>query len=135
MSAPSSPLFERFSENPILDARAWPYPVNTVFNPGACLVGEETVLLVRVEGREANRDGFGARVALLRDGKATMWRRIHTDGSYLSACEAVAHFGLGSAAAVEAVGVIWPGGARERFGVAGVDQTLTLRQGEGQDWP
>lgn len=42
-------LFERSAANPILVAEQWPYPVNTVFNPGATRVGEETVLLCRVE--------------------------------------------------------------------------------------
>src|ERR1043166_3588066 len=42
-------LFERHAANPILTARDWPYPAHTVFNAGACQVGDETVLLVRVE--------------------------------------------------------------------------------------
>jgi beta-1,2-mannobiose phosphorylase / 1,2-beta-oligomannan phosphorylase len=44
-------LFERHSANPILTAKDWPYPVNAVFNPGAALIGGETLLLVRVEDR------------------------------------------------------------------------------------
>jgi beta-1,2-mannobiose phosphorylase / 1,2-beta-oligomannan phosphorylase len=47
----SSELFQRNPANPLLTAADWPYPVNTVFNPGATRVGEETVLLVRVEDR------------------------------------------------------------------------------------
>ena len=42
-------------------------------------------LSVRLEGVESNRDGIGARVALLRTGRDPMWRRVHRDGSYLSA--------------------------------------------------
>lgn len=42
-------LFQRHPSNPILNAKAWPYPANSVFNAGATLVGEETLLLVRVE--------------------------------------------------------------------------------------
>ncbi|RIK41461.1 MAG: glycosidase, partial [Chloroflexi bacterium] len=45
-------LFTRSSENPILKASDWPYPANTVFNPGATLLPNgETLLLVRVEDR------------------------------------------------------------------------------------
>src|SRR5438067_12553062 len=44
-------LFERAAANPILTARDWPYSAHTVFNAGACQVGDETVLLVRVEDR------------------------------------------------------------------------------------
>ena len=42
-------LFRRSVANPILTAAEVPYPANSVFNPGAARVGDETVLLVRVE--------------------------------------------------------------------------------------
>ncbi len=51
---PYAELFHRHGGNPILTARDWPYPVNTVFNAGACRLGEETVLLVRVEDRRGH---------------------------------------------------------------------------------
>jgi predicted GH43/DUF377 family glycosyl hydrolase len=44
-------LFERHPANPILTVDAWPYPANAVFNAGAVLVGQTTLLLVRVEDR------------------------------------------------------------------------------------
>ena len=45
-------LFHRHPQNPILSALDWPYPVNTVFNPGATLLPNgETLLLARVEDR------------------------------------------------------------------------------------
>ena len=47
-------LFHRHADNPILTARDWPYPANTVFNAGTCQMGEETVLLVRVEDRRGH---------------------------------------------------------------------------------
>jgi predicted GH43/DUF377 family glycosyl hydrolase len=47
-------LFNRHSANPILSAGDWPYPAHTVFNAGACQVGDETVLLVRVEDRRGH---------------------------------------------------------------------------------
>jgi predicted GH43/DUF377 family glycosyl hydrolase len=46
-----SDLFVRHPAGPILSARDWPYPVNTVFNAAAARLGGETVLLVRVEDR------------------------------------------------------------------------------------
>jgi len=49
--APERELFRRSAANPLLAAKEWPYPVNTVFNPGAALVDGETVLLCRVEDR------------------------------------------------------------------------------------
>jgi len=45
----SKPLFERHQHNPIITAADLPYASNAVFNPGAALLDDETVLLVRVE--------------------------------------------------------------------------------------
>jgi predicted GH43/DUF377 family glycosyl hydrolase len=44
-------LFERNKHNPILTSTDWPYTVNAVLNPGVAKIGEQTVLLVRVEDR------------------------------------------------------------------------------------
>ena len=44
-------LFNRHPENPILTAADWPGAVNVVFNPAAVQLADETILLVRVEGR------------------------------------------------------------------------------------
>src|SRR6188508_1395742 len=63
-------LFERSLVNPILTAADVPYPANSVFNPGAARVGDETVLLVRVEDL---RGISQLHVARSRDG-ITDWR-------------------------------------------------------------
>jgi predicted GH43/DUF377 family glycosyl hydrolase len=42
-------LLQRAANNPIITAADLPYRANAVFNPGAARVGEETVLLLRVE--------------------------------------------------------------------------------------
>jgi len=42
-------LFLRSDANPILTAADLPYPANSIFNPGAARVGDETILLARVE--------------------------------------------------------------------------------------
>ena len=45
-------LFERHANNPILSAKDWPYPVHSVFNPGATLLRDGTTLLLcRAEDR------------------------------------------------------------------------------------
>lgn len=45
-------LLRRWEKNPILTAADWPYTVNTVFNPGAVLLPDNTTLLFcRVEDR------------------------------------------------------------------------------------
>lgn len=42
-------LFKRHKDNPILTPADWPYPINSVFNPGAVIHNRETLLLARVE--------------------------------------------------------------------------------------
>ena len=62
----SNQLFKRYSDNPILTTKDWPYPVNSVFNCGAILFAGQTLLLVRVEDRTGlshltiakSQDGF-----------------------------------------------------------------------------
>ena len=45
-----TPLFTRYSGNPILTRKDWPYPINSVFNAGATLLKNgDTLLLCRVE--------------------------------------------------------------------------------------
>jgi len=60
------PIFKRYDRNPILKSSDWPYPANTVFNAGAALVDNGTLLLVRVEDHRGmshltvarSKDGF-----------------------------------------------------------------------------
>ncbi len=92
-------------------------------------------LRLRLVGSDAPRDGTGAMVALVRADGSTLWRRTHTDGSYLSASDGRVLFGLGGEPAYEAVGVVWPGGQRERWPADGANRELTLVQGEGSPWP
>ncbi|MGH9311962.1 MAG: CRTAC1 family protein [Vicinamibacterales bacterium] len=89
-------------------------------------------LQVRLQQPTGNRFGLGARVGVERAGRPTLWRRVKTDGSYLSASDVRAYFGLGPSAAVDAVVVQWPDGKSERWtGIAG-DRLVTLVRGTGQ---
>ncbi len=63
-------LFQRSSDNPILSAVDLPYPANSIFNPAAARVGDETVLLARVEDL---RGISQLQVARSRDGVSD-WR-------------------------------------------------------------
>ena len=49
MDVDAAALFERHAANPIITAGQLPYHANSVFNPGAARVGDDTVLLARVE--------------------------------------------------------------------------------------
>jgi hypothetical protein len=89
-------------------------------------------LQIRLEGTRSNRQGLGARVALLRGGNPVMWRRAQTDGSYLSASDSRVHFGLGNSPQYSGILVEWPGGSRETWPASKDSRFITLREGTGQ---
>ena len=92
-------------------------------------------LQVRLEGVRDNRQGLGARVGLRRKDGTTLWRRVRTDGSYLSASDPRVHFGLGPTPDVSAVVVEWPQAGREVWADVRPDRTVSLRQGTGSRMP
>lgn len=62
-------LFRRHEGNPLLTAADWPYPVHTVFNPGATRLADGTTLLLcRVEDRRGHSHLCAARSANGIDG-------------------------------------------------------------------
>jgi predicted GH43/DUF377 family glycosyl hydrolase len=64
-------LFDRYSKNPILSAKCWPYPVHSVFNPGATRLKDgSTLLLCRCEDRR----GFSHITAARSEDGFTNWR-------------------------------------------------------------
>ena len=64
MSNQHPELLHRYKLNPILTAANWPYPVTSVFNPGATLLPDGTTLLLcRVEDRRGHSHLSAARSA------------------------------------------------------------------------
>jgi hypothetical protein len=88
------------------------------------------VLRVRLVGTAANRDGIGARVEATAGGH-TRWRQVRTGSSYASQSELPVTFGLGDAAGVESVRVIWPGGRVDELGPLEANQRITIEEGAG----
>jgi hypothetical protein len=91
-------------------------------------------LTLKLVGTRTSRDATGARVAVLRKDQVPLWRRVHTDGSYLSAGDPRVHFGLGTDTALEGVLVIWPDGTEEVWRGIEVNTFNTLQQGSGEAW-
>jgi hypothetical protein len=89
-------------------------------------------LQVRLSQETGNRFGVGSRVGVERAGRPALWRRVKTDGSYLSAGDLRVHFGLGTSASVDAVVVQWPDGTRERWTRVAADRAVTFRRGSGE---
>ena len=77
------------------------------------------------------RDMLGARIAVQRAGTPTLWRRVHTDGSYASASDPRVVVGLGESAGAPDVQVMWPSGQIEVWHDLPVDRYSTLVEGDG----
>jgi enediyne biosynthesis protein E4 len=107
-------------------------PVRLLLNEGP----ERHWLTVRLTASSGNRWGFGARVGVVRAGLPTMWRRIGSDGSYLSASDPRAHFGLGpvprESPDIERVVVEWPDGLHESWDGIRADRQITLERATGR---
>ena len=86
---------------------------------------------LRLVGKQAGRDMLGARVEVVRNDGATLWRRARADGSYGSANDPRVHVGLGEAAEVSRVRVHWPSGDVEEWSDVAVDRWTTLTEGRG----
>jgi len=79
----------------------------------------------------AGRDMLGARVQITVAKNIVLWRRVRTDGSYLSANDPRVLAGLGSNRNVESVRVYWPDGGIEDWKAVAVDRYTTLRESTG----
>jgi enediyne biosynthesis protein E4 len=77
------------------------------------------------------RDAYGARVELRRHGGRTLWRRVHSDGSYLSASDPRLVIGLGEASEIDELVVHWVDGTVERFPPPTLRSYTTIAQGSG----
>jgi enediyne biosynthesis protein E4 len=88
---------------------------------------------LQVKLQQATGDPFalGARVGIERAGQPTIWRRVKTDGGYLTASDLRVHAGLGSSPKIDAVVVQWLDGTRERWTNVQADRVITLRRGTG----
>jgi len=104
-------------------------PVRLLLNQGTS--GNHWIELA-LRDSPGNRFGVGARIGVERAGQSTLWRRVHTDGSYLSASDGRTHVGLGRSPTVSGIVVQWADGARERWTSVAADTFTTLRRGTGQ---
>jgi len=69
---------------------------------------------VSLEGTLSNRDGIGARVTVFAAGHK--WtQELRSGSSYLSSSDLRLHFGLGTAAFIERIEVLWPSGQVDQF--------------------
>jgi hypothetical protein len=88
-------------------------------------------LMVRAIDSALKRDAYGAEVTVVA-GSRRWLGLINPGSSYLCSNDPRAHFGLGQAAHIDTLRVLWPDGMEETFAGGPADQVVVLRKGEGQ---
>jgi enediyne biosynthesis protein E4 len=88
-------------------------------------------LQVRALDPKLKRDAYGAEITV-RSGNQQWLRLVNPAESYLCSGSPVLHFGLGDAASIDGIDVVWPDGSRETFAGGPVDRRLVLAKGEGK---
>ena len=91
-------------------------------------------LTLRLMARAPNRDGVGAKVAIVSDGRHRVAWRVG-GGSYQSASDPRIHFGLGEADRIDAIEVTWPSGRIDRYQDLRADRGYLVREGENSPRP
>jgi hypothetical protein len=104
-------------------------PVRLLMNQAG---NQQHWLGLRLVGADGLRDMLGARVAIMRSTRPTLWRRARADGSYASASDPRVIVGLGPSTSVQRIQVTWPGGRVETWTDVPVDRYTTLREGTGR---
>ena len=82
-------------------------------------------VLVRLRGTKSNSAGIGSRISVTAGG-VTQTRLLVPTRGYMSASDAVEHFGLGDATKIERLEVRWPTGAVQTFTDLAADQIYTI---------
>jgi enediyne biosynthesis protein E4 len=90
--------------------------------------GKHWIGLRLIDGRY-RRDAVMTRVEVPRRG-GTLWRRVHTDGSYASASDPRVVFGLGSDGSLQTIRVHWFRGKVEEFTGLAPDRYWLIEAGK-----
>ena len=87
-------------------------------------------LKLSLQGKTSNRNAVGAKVFLTVGGKI-MFDETHRGRGYQGHFGSLVSFGLGAADQVEEIEIIWPTGAKEKFGSYKANQILLIQEGSG----
>jgi len=88
-------------------------------------------LTLKLEGRTSNRDGIGAQIKLTSSAGGIQYVTVSTTGSYLSASDRRAHFGLGFDIVAKQIEIRWPSGIVQKLENVKADQILTVTEPAG----
>lgn len=85
-------------------------------------------LTLNLTGTSSNRDAVGSKIRLVTDSGLQQTRFVSTAGSYISASDKRAHFGLGHSKKIRLIEITWPRGIVQRLESVAVDQILTVKE-------
>jgi hypothetical protein len=85
-------------------------------------------LRVRLVQPRANSWAIGATVSIVLPGQKRLVRRIKSGGSYLSASDLRASFGLGDVGRTVTADITWPDGTTQRVPGLAVDREHTIHR-------
>ncbi len=85
-------------------------------------------LTVSLRGHQSNRQGIGARLTAQVNGRRLV-RELYPANGFSSQAPAVAHFGLGDAAAVDRLRIEWPSGRVQVLDNLAADRHIVVDEG------
>jgi hypothetical protein len=85
-------------------------------------------LLLRLTGRESNRDAIGATIKVTTDSGRTLHNHVTTSWGFLSSADPRVHFGLGPDKSADSVEIRWPSGTVSVIRSVKADQILTVEE-------
>ena len=88
---------------------------------------------LKLRATTANRDAVGSRVTIVA-GDLVLIDEVHSGRGYQSHHGTRLHFGLGARDRIDRIEIRWLGGGTEAFASPRVDQTLTLTEGDGEQF-
>jgi hypothetical protein len=84
-------------------------------------------IIIKAQGQKSNRFGLGATVRV-QTSAGLQVREINNVASYLSANDIRLHVGLGKAATIQQIEVLWPSGAKQTLKDIAVNQILVIKE-------
>ena len=84
---------------------------------------------IKLIGKRSNRDGIGAKVTVVADGKAQI-KTVKSGSSYASGSDTKLLFGLGESQHIQQITVVWQGGAVQELKDVAINQFMTIVESE-----
>jgi hypothetical protein len=88
-------------------------------------------ILIKLEGVRNNRDGLGTKIKVTT-ANGSQYNHATTAVGYNSSSDKRVHFGLGNAAIVQSIELVWPNGLKQTLKNVKADQVLTIREAASQ---